>query len=169
MKFLVMDRFDMSLWEYLKNHTMPMDERVKILKIILEAAHVIQTNGFCHLDLKPSNIFLNLTNRKWDGITLKIADFGLSRKNTDLVGSMGTPAFGSPEQFEARPSQKSDNFALGRMALMILYPWKDAWNLMAQPLTETEFINHPARKDPKCKIIAKLLKVRIFIESSIIR
>ena len=154
-----MEKFDCTLWEYLKLNSIPIEERLDILKIVLEAVLFIQNNNFCHLDLKPSNIFLNLTNGSWDGKTLKIADFGLARKNADLIGSMGTPAFGSPEQFEGRPNLKSDNFAVGRMAIMILHPWNIAWNLMAQPITEDEYNNHPARNDEKCKIIAGFLKV----------
>ena len=161
-----MERFDCTLWEYLKDlaNCIPITERIKILMIIFEAAFSIQNEGLCHLDLKPSNIFIKLTNGIWDGITLKIADFGLARKTSDLFGRMGTPAFGSPEQFEGRPNSKSDNFALGKMAIMILNPWQTAWNLMAQPLTESEFNNHPARKDQKCQIISKLLKVSVELQ-----
>ena len=57
-----------------------MDQRFSILEILFKVVLHIQNSGFCHLDLKPSNIFMNLTNRKtWDGSTLKIADFGLAR------------------------------------------------------------------------------------------
>ena len=156
-----MERFSCSLWQYLKNqaNSIQIDERIKILKMIFEAAFFIQKKNFCHLDLKPSNIFLRLANGRWDGKTLKIADFGLCRKKSKLFGHMGTPSFGSPEQFEGNPHPKSDNFALGKMAIMILHSWQTAWNLMAQPLTESEFNNHPAKNDQKCQIVAKLLNV----------
>ena len=157
-----MERFDCSLWEYLKKNSdsIPMDERLKMLKTLLDAALFIQNNNFCHLDLKPANIFINvMADGSWDKKTLKIADFGLARKSTDLIGSMGTPAFGSPEQFEGRPDLKSDNFAIGRMAIMILYPWDIAWHLIAQPLSAEEYNNHPARIDEKCQIIAGFLEV----------
>ena len=156
-----MDRFDSSLWEYLKTKfdKITMAERIKILKIIFEVVNHIQNEGFCHLDLKPSNIFINLLNGMWDGKTLKLADFGLCRKSSNLDGRMGTPAFGSPEQFEGNPHRKSDNYALGKMAILILLPWNIGWNLMTQPLTTDEFDQHPAKFDEICKIISKLLRV----------
>ena len=160
---LVMDRYDTILWDNLKDNSdnITMNERIKILQTISEAAYFIQSKGYCHLDLKPSNIFINLNNGKWDRKTLKIADFGLCRNNSDLVGRMGTPGFGSPEQFDGHPHLKSDNFAVGKMAIMILHPWQIAWNLMAQPLTEAEYNNHPAKNDQICRQIADLLKVSI--------
>ena len=94
-----MDRYDCTMWSYLKESSsnITLDHRFSISEILFKVVLYIQNSGFCHLDLKPSNIFMNLTNRKtWDGSTLKIGDFGLSRKKTELSGRMGTPGFGSP-------------------------------------------------------------------------
>ena len=160
-----MERFDCNLWEYFKEpsqqqYNVTFDQRISILEKLFETTLFIQTSGYCHLDLKPSNIFLKLTNgTTWDGVTLKIGDFGLSRKSDDLIGSMGTPGFGSPEQFEGRPSMKSDNFALGRMAIIVLNPWKAAWNMMAQPITDAVYNAHPARQIEVFQIISSLLNV----------
>ena len=154
-----MDRFDCTLWEYLKDYDIPMKIRINILKTLIDTVNFIQSKGFCHLDLKPSNIFLKLLEGYWDEKNLKIADFGLSRKKDDLSGRMGTPGFGSPEQFEGNPSMKSDNYALGRMAIFILFPWKLAWNLSAQLLTGKEFEEHWTRRSSKFQMISQLLNV----------
>ncbi|MFO0954493.1 MAG: bifunctional serine/threonine-protein kinase/formylglycine-generating enzyme family protein [Isosphaeraceae bacterium] len=89
--------------------------KVRSLALALEEAHKV---GVIHRDLKPSNIILTS-----DG-NLVVIDFGLARTE-DLVISvtddlLGTPAYMSPEQVRARPSDltsATDIYSLG----VILY------------------------------------------------
>jgi serine/threonine-protein kinase len=84
----------------------------------LTAAH---NEGIIHCDLKPENIMLqDLGEGEYQ---VKIVDFGVAKvKNSQVADlSPGTSVAGSayymaPEQYEGRPSQESDIFALGVIA-----------------------------------------------------
>src|SRR5215467_11391231 len=88
----------------------------------LTAAHA---EGIIHCDLKPENIMLqDLGEGEYQ---VKIVDFGVAKvKNSQVADlSPGTSVAGSayymaPEQYEGRPSQESDIFALGVMAYEML-------------------------------------------------
>ena len=130
------------------------------MQTILDVLIYIQEKGFCHLDVKPSNVFLNLDKfGNWNGEDLVIGDFGLSSSFTELEGRCGTPGFAAPEQFMGNPSAKSDNFGFGRTAVLILFKWDQAWNILAQPLTDDEYKNHPLRNQPISDVISNLLNV----------
>lgn len=92
---------------------------------MIQACHAIyeaHAKGIIHRDLKPSNLFLTLEG---DGTaSLKVLDFGLSKltgKNagsklqTTTVGTMGSPAYMSPEQAKSAKhvDERSDIWSLG--------------------------------------------------------
>lgn len=110
--------YDLSLWDLLKRSAKQNGNwrrsRLDILELILNAVIFIQKEGYCHLDIKPSNVMLNIANNTWNGRDLVLCDFGLSTAMSDPDGQCGTPGFGSPEQFVGRPSLKSDNFGFGK-------------------------------------------------------
>ena len=168
-----MDKYDSNLCQQLKksnsDSALTLSTRISIMQTILDVLIFIQQKGFCHLDVKPSNIFLNLNESgNWNGKDLVIGDFGLSSSQTNLEGRCGTPGFAAPEQFMGNPSAKSDNFGFGRTVVLILFNWDQAWNLLAQPLTDDEYKNHPLRDQPISDVITNLLNVsRLFSQLKI--
>ena len=78
--------------------------------------------GIIHRDLKPSNLFLTLES---DGTTsIKVLDFGISKMidrgdgsklETTTMGTMGSPAYMSPEQAKSAKlvDERSDIWSLG--------------------------------------------------------
>ena len=165
-----MRKFDCTLWDLLKSATpgddsLKMIQKVQITCKVLDGLIYIQKNNLAHLDVKPSNIMLSKdANDAWDGQTVILADFGLSTSFDRLSGNSGTPGYGSPEQFLGAPSIKSDNYAVGKLCVMILFPWQSAWNFLAQPLKKGEIskIERSIFLKPFHRTISDLLNVSYF-------
>ena len=144
-----------------------------MLSNIIYAIEAIQELNCCHLDIKPSNVLINLKdNGEWDyKCDLVLTDFGLSGTIDSAVGQCGTPGFGSPEQFLGQVHLKSDNFALGKMAVLILFPWDVAWDLLSRPIWATELKNEIILKNNCYVAICQLLNVsrfRIFLSYNLV-
>ena len=158
-----MRKYDCTLWDYLKSPTSPkMADKVSIVCLVLDAVIYIQENNLVHLDVKPSNIMLAKdSNDQWDGKTVVLADFGLSTTFDRLKGNCGTPGYGSPEQFLGQPSKKSDNYAIGKLSVMTMFPWQSAWNFLAQPLKKGEIseVENSKLLSPFHEMISSLLNV----------
>ena len=173
LKFLGMDRFDCTLWDVLKDHSkyyVDLSDRFKLLVEILEVLVFIQSKKISHKDVKASNIFVRTvvlqgsvqSNKK--GIILGkwvLGDFGLSSKITELRGSSGTPGFASMEQFDGKPSPKSDNYSFAKLAVLILFPWNTAWYFLSYPISNTDFMKKPWRNHKIFGYISNLLDVSL--------
>jgi serine/threonine protein kinase/TPR repeat protein len=103
------------------------------LELFIQVCHAVQhahQKGIIHRDLKPSNILVTLT----DGVPVpKVIDFGIAKatrgKLTDqtvftaLEQFLGTPAYMSPEQADARETDidtRSDIYSLGVLLYELL-------------------------------------------------
>lgn len=94
--YYVMDYVDgENLSERLKRIGRPMTEsEVRlVLPQILDALKVVHEDGFCHLDIKPSNIMLE------KGGKIKLIDFGASKQ----LGANGTLTTNAPTAFAQTP------------------------------------------------------------------
>ena len=155
-----MPRYDCSLWKLLKDERgITLSTRLQMMNKLLDGLLYLQSKGYSHLDVKPSNVMLNLTSGKWNGQDLVLIDFGLCSSHAQLRGHCGTPGFGSMEQFGGNPSQKSDNYSFGKTAVLILFDWQLGWNLLAEPLTEYQYDIHPVRDNLMGSLITDLLQV----------
>jgi eukaryotic-like serine/threonine-protein kinase len=103
------------------------------LELFIQVCHAVQhahQKGIIHRDIKPSNILVTLT----DGVPVpKVIDFGIAKathgKLTDktfftaLEHFIGTPAYMSPEQADAREvdiDTRSDIYSLGVLLYELL-------------------------------------------------
>ena len=123
--------------------------------------------GFKHLDLKPSNVLLKTRpDGSWNGKDCVITDFGVGGRNDQIKGNAGTPGFASPEQMVGPGEKKSDNYSFGKIMVMIFSEWQTAWNILFQPITDSEKQNILPNLDLKLQpifaVITELLKVRYF-------
>jgi len=156
---------DRTLWEMIKPKSeiiLSLEERISIICKSLDGLIYLQKKKLLHLDIKPSNIMLDLSgNGNWNRETVILTDFGLCTKFEVLSGEAGTPGYGSPEQFLGRPTEQSDNFAVGKLGIITMFPWEDAWHLLRQPLKDGE--GNPVTSIPELKIfheaISSLLDV----------
>jgi serine/threonine protein kinase/dienelactone hydrolase len=123
--FIVMEYLrGKSLQEAIPEGGLPVDLAVEYAAQIASAMQAAHGAGIIHRDIKPINVVVSETNR------VKVLDFGLAKLiappagATDVtatatlatgVGSVvGTPAYMSPEQAQARPiDEKSDVFSFG--------------------------------------------------------
>ncbi|KAF7994698.1 hypothetical protein HCN44_004170 [Aphidius gifuensis] len=111
--FLLMKRYDLTLKEYLNNHTINIRESILLFAQLLEGIAHMNTNGIAHRDLKTDNILLDTTDDTDNCPSLSITDFGccLADKNHGLylpynshdVDKGGNAALMAPEVFNAEP------------------------------------------------------------------
>ena len=108
-----MDIYSCSLWDILKDvknkkYVIDLDDRVQMLKLLLNVVEFLQSQNICHFDIKPANFYIRttktekmlkkktVTKQKWTGLKTDfvLGDFGLAQtksRNKVLTGSSGTP------------------------------------------------------------------------------
>jgi serine/threonine protein kinase len=123
--FLTMELVDGKiLGDLISARGMPLDRFLKIATPLADAVAAAHQQGVLHRDLKPANVMVTGEGR------VKVLDFGLAKfkeemnaakagvmPTRELTGEgkvLGTVAYMSPEQAEAKPiDQRSDIFSLG--------------------------------------------------------
>jgi eukaryotic-like serine/threonine-protein kinase len=116
-----------TLAEIIPTGGLSLDRMLDLGIALADGVGAAHQRGITHRDLKPANVMLTSDGR------LKILDFGLAKIKEDIRGAegsmltalltgegriVGTVAYMSPEQAEAKPvDQRSDVFSLG----VILY------------------------------------------------
>ena len=123
----------------------------------------LQKNGFVYLDMKLSNILININSaKKWDGKNLVLTDFGIGGTDLANLGKCGTPGCASPEQLVGNPHVKSDNYGFGRVMVYLFCRWNTAWDSLFQPITDAEFssLNVSQIEKHLFSIFTDLTKVR---------
>jgi len=94
---------------------MPLDEALRLFRLIMEAVAHAHQRGVIHCDLKPGNVLLTT-----DGQPI-LSDFGISKlmsgeRLTKTDDIMGTPHYMAPEQgFGRNIDTHTDVYALGVM------------------------------------------------------
>ncbi|MBA3338497.1 MAG: serine/threonine protein kinase, partial [Geodermatophilaceae bacterium] len=110
--------------ETLKDHlarqaSLPAAEALDIIAQLTSGLASAHAAGIVHRDLKPGNVML------LPGGTVKVLDFGLAKiRDISLTGShatLGTIAYGAPEQIRNRPvDARTDLWAIGVMLYEML-------------------------------------------------
>ncbi len=98
-----------------RDEYMPLDEVAHVIGSLADALDYAHARGVVHRDIKPSNVLI--TN---DGRPV-LTDFGIAKMIDATIitggsGTLGTPAYMSPEQGKGEPGDaRSDIYALGVM------------------------------------------------------
>jgi serine/threonine protein kinase len=105
-----------NLADFIKqNHPLPIPVILFIFHELIKGIDYAHGQGVIHRDIKPANIMIGKEG------TVKISDFGLATiadfpALTEKGGTVGTPAYMSPEQTQGKKlDSKSDLFSLGAM------------------------------------------------------
>lgn len=110
---------------------MSISQAIIILRKILTGLDFVHSRGIVHLDLKPGNIFLSLSDE------ILIMDFGIAvllEEQSIISGkAFGTPYFMSPEQINCSYlDARSDIYSVGIILYLMLtgvHPFQHAHNL----------------------------------------
>ena len=108
-----------TLGKFVKRTRPTLHEAVALLRPMMGALGYAHSQGFVHRDLKPENIMVSKSGR------LVVMDFGLARsedaeKLTKTGTAMGTPMYMAPEQIAGTVDPRSDQYALGIIAYLML-------------------------------------------------
>ena len=119
-----------ELTAFCDEHRLTTHERLRIFLDLCSAVHHAHQKGIIHRDLKPSNVLVTMHD---DRPVPKVIDFGIAKaigqRLTDLtlvtaIGQpVGTPAYMSPEQWEAQIADvdtRADIYSLGVMLYELL-------------------------------------------------
>ncbi|XP_029034979.1 serine/threonine-protein kinase Pink1, mitochondrial [Osmia bicornis bicornis] len=134
--FLLMKRYDITLSQYLADHTVNVRESILLLAQLLEGVAHLNAHGIAHRDLKTDNILLDLSEETDNCPSLVITDFGccLADKNHGLylpynthdIDKGGNAALMAPEVITAEPGPftsinytKADLWTVGTLAYEI--------------------------------------------------
>ncbi|MGD9719864.1 MAG: tubulin-like doman-containing protein [Pirellulales bacterium] len=161
------DRYEQVRTEGLGH--IPREELLGYMRDAADALDYMSDNySLQHLDVKPENLLLV-------GHRVKVADFGLVKELQDVTSSMMgglTPVYASPEVFDGRPSQRSDQYSLAIVYQEMLtgvlpFPGKTAAQLASQhiharprltplphneqPIIARALSKDPAQRFPSCR------------------
>lgn len=94
-------------------------EAAKVIAQIASALDYLHLQNIVHRDLKPENLLLTDKSDKYD---VKIIDFGLAKKSTELMSMpCGTPGYVAPEILKRRKYHKEvDIWSLGVITYILL-------------------------------------------------
>lgn len=157
-----------SLADKIKGGPLSLTEAVRIIGRLAPALDAAHAKGLIHRDLKPANILFDRWGEPY------VSDFGIVKVVDDQEmmltipgGIVGTPAYMSPEQVEARQTLdgRSDIYALGCILFEMLtgqLPYKAdtplgiAFMHVTEPVPRLDTLSN--RLPPACeRVLAKAL------------
>jgi len=117
--YIIMEYVDgLQIDEYLKKHELSTQEKLQLFIKICDAINYAHNRLILHLDIKPSNIFINNDGQ------LKLLDFGIAQKMGEPLKQrnfLASPFYAAPEQLNQKPnSVATDIYQMGVLLHLLL-------------------------------------------------
>ena len=109
-----------SLSDWIKRGAVSLQDTAVIIERLASALDYAHSKGIVHRDIKPDNVLFDETNHPY------LTDFGIAKLTESAVsatggGTMGTPAYVSPEQAQgAKVDGRADIYGMGVMIYEML-------------------------------------------------
>ena len=109
-----------SLSDWIKKGPLSMQDTAIIIERLASALDYAHKKGIIHRDIKPDNVLFDDTNHPY------LTDFGIAKLTESAIsatggGTMGTPAYVSPEQSQgAKVDSRADIYGMGVMIYEML-------------------------------------------------
>ncbi|MEO5887507.1 MAG: protein kinase, partial [Anaerolineales bacterium] len=109
-----------SLSDWIKRGALPLKDTAIIIERLASALDYAHQKGIVHRDIKPDNVLFDDTNHPY------LTDFGIAKLTESAIsatggGTMGTPAYVSPEQAQgANVDSRADIYGMGVMVYEML-------------------------------------------------
>ena len=149
-----------QLDDYFHSHHTRLAERIRVLKMVVEAIGYAHEHGVVHRDLKPQNILINAQGQP------RIVDFGIAKRFglheieedepiSSPEGFMGTFGYVAPEQAAGESvDARADIYALGALLYHCLTGEPAKFANRADRLTQMLHERRITRADDLAAIIA---------------
>ena len=109
-----------SLSDWIKRGALPLQDTAILIERLASALDYAHQKGIVHRDIKPDNVLFDDTNHPY------LTDFGIAKLTEAAIsatggGTMGTPAYVSPEQAQgANVDSRADIYGMGVMIYEML-------------------------------------------------
>ena len=105
-----------SLAQKLERGRLPVEDAVRIARVMAQALVHAHGSGVLHCDLKPANVLFDA------GGDARLCDFGQSRLSSERTPALGTLFYMAPEQavLDGIPDARWDVYALGALLYQML-------------------------------------------------
>ena len=138
-----------NLRDYLKpksrysGSVIALNLRFEMCMKILSGLSYLHERGFKHLDMKLTNILINIdsSTNEWDQENCVITDFGIGGKTERETQRAATAGFVSPEQTVGKGCQESDIYSTGKLMVFLFSSWSTAWGVLFQPFDDDEIVS----------------------------
>lgn len=158
--------FNLSV--FYANTTLNVDEKLKLIKKIIEIVKMLHQNNVIHRDLNPYNILINENH-------VYLSDFGIGKDMnrdyshlTQFTKGIGNYFYTAPEQLVSleNSSKESDVYSLGKLINYILNNSPHDENHMLQALSSIASLNNPEDRFEDAIVMQEYLKTILSFNES---